>query len=111
MSDSKVRKWVKFKDGRTNVHDDEELSGQPSVITDDLMQEVEAKIRENRRYPIVTFSSEFADVSQSVLYKIVIEDLDFKTLFSRWVLRLLIVIHKEKGVFIRLFDSLRGRRG
>ncbi|GFU83731.1 HTH_48 domain-containing protein [Trichonephila clavipes] len=45
MSDSKVRKWVrKFKDGRTNVHD-EELSGQPSVITDDLMQEVEAKIR------------------------------------------------------------------
>ncbi|GFT61514.1 dimethylglycine dehydrogenase, mitochondrial [Trichonephila clavipes] len=40
MSDSKVRKWVrKFKDGRTNVHD-EECSGWLSVITDDLMQAV-----------------------------------------------------------------------
>ncbi|GFU12837.1 hypothetical protein TNCV_3574021 [Trichonephila clavipes] len=47
-SDSKVRKWArKFKDGRTNVHD-EECSGRPSVITDDLMQTVETKIRENR---------------------------------------------------------------
>ncbi|GFU23578.1 HTH_48 domain-containing protein [Trichonephila clavipes] len=44
MSDSKVRKWVrKFKDWRTNVHD-EERSGWPSVIIDDLMQAVETKI-------------------------------------------------------------------
>ncbi|GFW59994.1 uncharacterized protein TNCV_4864491 [Trichonephila clavipes] len=48
MSDSKVRKWVwKFKNGRTNV-DDEECSGRPSVITEDLIQAVETKIRENR---------------------------------------------------------------
>ncbi|GFV99935.1 hypothetical protein TNCV_3567261 [Trichonephila clavipes] len=43
MSNSKVRKCVrKFKDGRTNVHD-EERSGRLSVITDDLMQAVEKK--------------------------------------------------------------------
>ncbi|GFS85468.1 HTH_48 domain-containing protein [Trichonephila clavipes] len=62
MSDSKVRKWVrKFKDGRTNVHD-EERSGQPSVITVDLMQAVETKVRENRRFTITTLSLEFPDV-------------------------------------------------
>ncbi|GFU86550.1 HTH_48 domain-containing protein [Trichonephila clavipes] len=49
MSDSKVRKWVrKFRDKRTNAHD-EERSGRPSVITDDLMQAVETKIHENKR--------------------------------------------------------------
>ncbi|GFU67270.1 HTH_48 domain-containing protein [Trichonephila clavipes] len=49
MSDSKGRKWVKkFKDVRTNVHD-EKRSARPSVITDDLMQVFGTKIRENRR--------------------------------------------------------------
>ncbi|GFS69768.1 hypothetical protein TNCV_3006571 [Trichonephila clavipes] len=43
MSDSKVREGVKkFKDGWTNVHD-EERSGRPSVINDDLIQEVVTK--------------------------------------------------------------------
>ncbi|GFV50852.1 HTH_48 domain-containing protein [Trichonephila clavipes] len=41
--DSKVRKlFNKFKDGRTNVHE-EERSGRPSVIIDDLRQAVELK--------------------------------------------------------------------
>ncbi|GFV71582.1 uncharacterized protein TNCV_1397791 [Trichonephila clavipes] len=48
MSDSKVRKWVrKFKDGQTNVLD-EERSSRPSGITDDLMQAVEAEISEHK---------------------------------------------------------------
>ncbi|GFV88194.1 hypothetical protein TNCV_3243431 [Trichonephila clavipes] len=56
MSDSKARKLVrKFKDERTNVHD-EERSGRPSAITDDLMQGTETKIRENRRFKLTTFS-------------------------------------------------------
>ncbi|GFU27840.1 hypothetical protein TNCV_449471 [Trichonephila clavipes] len=53
MSDSKVRKWV--KDRRTNVHD-EERSDQPFVITDDLMQAVEAKICESRIFTITILS-------------------------------------------------------
>ncbi|GFV57537.1 HTH_48 domain-containing protein [Trichonephila clavipes] len=37
MSDGMVWKWVRaFKDGRTNIHD-EERSGRPSVITDELI--------------------------------------------------------------------------
>ncbi|PRD33037.1 UNVERIFIED_CONTAM: hypothetical protein NCL1_18637 [Trichonephila clavipes] len=48
MSNSKVRKWIwKFKDVRTIVHN-EEGSGLPSVITDDLKQAFETKIPENR---------------------------------------------------------------
>ncbi|KAL4706020.1 hypothetical protein ACJJTC_014242 [Scirpophaga incertulas] len=42
MSDGMVRKWVAFKDGRTNVHD-EERSGRPSVVNEDLVQKVDEK--------------------------------------------------------------------
>ncbi|KAL4704968.1 hypothetical protein ACJJTC_005453 [Scirpophaga incertulas] len=43
MSDGMVRKWVRaFKDGRTNVHD-EERSGRPSVVNEDLVQKVDEK--------------------------------------------------------------------
>lgn len=59
MSEGKVQKWVReFKNGRTNVHD-EERSGRPSVITDDLVAAVESKIREDRRFTISTLSLEF----------------------------------------------------
>ncbi|GFV50835.1 HTH_48 domain-containing protein [Trichonephila clavipes] len=54
MSSSKVRKWVRaFKDGRENDHD-EPLSGGPSVITDDLVNAVDEKISEDRRFTIST---------------------------------------------------------
>ncbi|GFY10930.1 HTH_48 domain-containing protein [Trichonephila clavipes] len=54
MSSSKVRKWVRaFKDGRENVHD-EPRSGRPSVITNDLVNAVDEKIREDRRFTIST---------------------------------------------------------
>ncbi|GFQ96234.1 HTH_48 domain-containing protein [Trichonephila clavata] len=46
MSDGMVRKWVRaFKDGRTNVHD-EERSGRPLVVNEDLVQKVDEKVRE-----------------------------------------------------------------
>ncbi|GFX10617.1 HTH_48 domain-containing protein [Trichonephila clavipes] len=48
MSDGMVRKWFSaFKDGRTHIHD-EERSGRPSVITDELIQKVDCKVKENR---------------------------------------------------------------
>ncbi|GFU22319.1 histone-lysine N-methyltransferase SETMAR [Trichonephila clavipes] len=56
MTDNKVQKWVrKFNDGRTNVHD-EECSGRSTLITEYLMQAVETKIRDNRRFTITTLS-------------------------------------------------------
>ena len=71
MSDSKVRQWCYFfKEGRTNVHD-EECSGRPSVITDDLAEKVNTTIRGNRRVTISELSLEFPQVSRSVIYDIV----------------------------------------
>uniref|UniRef100_A0A1B6GKI0 Mos1 transposase HTH domain-containing protein n=1 Tax=Cuerna arida TaxID=1464854 RepID=A0A1B6GKI0_9HEMI len=59
MSEGMVRKWVRaFKDGRTNVHD-EERSGRPSVITDDLIQKVDCKVKENRRFTISSLAENF----------------------------------------------------
>jgi len=54
-----VRKWVRsFKDGRDNVHD-KPRSGRPSVITDDLVRAVDAKLHEDRRFTIFTLSLKF----------------------------------------------------
>ncbi|GBL96467.1 hypothetical protein AVEN_229921-1 [Araneus ventricosus] len=59
MSGGMVRKWVRvFKDGRTNVNE-EERSGRPSVITEDLVQKVDGKVREIRRFTISSLSNEF----------------------------------------------------
>ena len=83
MSDSKVRKWVRaFKEGRKNVHD-EPRSVRPSVITEDLVNAADEKIRENRRFTISTLALEFPNVSRTTLHKIVSEKLQFHKLCSR----------------------------
>ncbi|GBL94829.1 hypothetical protein AVEN_197513-1 [Araneus ventricosus] len=67
MCEGKVRKWVRdFKAGRDNIHDDSR-SGRPSVIMDDMVASVEAKIIESRRFTISTLSNDFPEVSRSVL--------------------------------------------
>ncbi|GFX06281.1 histone-lysine N-methyltransferase SETMAR [Trichonephila clavipes] len=96
MSSSKVRKWVRaFKDGRENVHD-EPRSGRPSAITDDLVNAVDEKIREDRRLTISTLALEFPNVGRTTLHKVVSEKLKFRKLCARWVPRLLTEEHKLK---------------
>lgn len=96
MSDGMVRKWVRaFKDGRTNIHD-EERSGRPSVITDELIQKVDCKVKENRRFTISCLAEKFPAVSRSVLYEIVSERLNYRKLCSRWVPKMLSDEHKTK---------------
>jgi hypothetical protein len=49
MNRQNVRKWCReFHEGRTEVHD-EQRSGRPSLISDDLLQKIEGEIRANRR--------------------------------------------------------------
>jgi transposase len=44
MNGSSVRKWCRmFNKGRTNVHD-EERSGRPSLITEDLKKQIDEHI-------------------------------------------------------------------
>jgi hypothetical protein len=55
-----------FKDARTNIYD-EERSGRPSVVSDDLVQSVEEKNCERRRFTISEVSCEFPQISRTLL--------------------------------------------
>ena len=58
MNQQNVSKWCReFSEGRTDVHD-EQRSGRPSLISDDLFQETEGEIRSNRRVPTVSSPKE-----------------------------------------------------
>jgi hypothetical protein len=71
MSKGTVRQWCRmFKDGRTNVHD-EERSVLPSVVSDDLVQNVDRNMCERRRSTISELSREFPRISLTVLYEII----------------------------------------
>ncbi|GFY26728.1 HTH_48 domain-containing protein [Trichonephila clavipes] len=85
MSDGMVRKWVRaFKDGHTNIHD-EEQSRRSSVITDELIQKVDCKVKESRRFMISSLAEKFPAISRSVLYEILSERLNYRKFCSRWV--------------------------
>ena len=68
MSSSKGRKYVRaFKDSREDVHD-EPRSGKPSVITEDLVNAMDEKIRKNQRFTILTSALEFPNVDRTNLH-------------------------------------------
>jgi transposase len=85
MSEGTVRQWCRmFKDQRTNVHD-EERSGQPSVVSDDLVKEVDQKNCERWHFTISELLCEFTHISRTVLYDIITDGLGYHNFCSRWV--------------------------
>ncbi|KAL4142110.1 hypothetical protein QTP88_004631 [Uroleucon formosanum] len=96
MSHSMVRRWVRlFNEGRTNVHD-EERTGRPSLISDVLVQEVEKKIHENRRFTMTSLAKHFPQIFRSLLHEIVSIKLNFRKLCARWVPKILTDEHRVK---------------
>jgi hypothetical protein len=71
-----------FKYGRTDVHD-EERSGRPSVVSDDLVQSVDQKICERWRFTIPEISCEFPQISRTVLYEIITGRLGYHKVSKR----------------------------
>jgi hypothetical protein len=59
-----------FKDGRTNVHD-EERNGRPSIVSDDIVQSIDKNNCEKRRFTISELSCEFPHISRIILYEII----------------------------------------
>jgi hypothetical protein len=59
-----------FKDGRKDVHD-EEWSGQPFVVSDDLVHRVDQKICERWHFSISELSCEFPQNTLTLLYEII----------------------------------------
>lgn len=110
MNDGNVRKWCRlFNEGRTNIHDDER-SGRPTVKSEDLVQKVDDEIRQNRRFTIDELHEKFQQVSRSVIYAIVSEQLHYKKICARWVPKMLTDEHKTKRLahalsFLERYDK------
>lgn len=96
MSKQMVRRWCRqFSEGRQSVHD-EQRSGRPSLINDDLVELVRQRILENRRFTITELSNHFPQISRTVLHEIVTQHLQFKKVCCRWVPKNLTPEHKTK---------------
>ncbi|GFV85501.1 histone-lysine N-methyltransferase SETMAR [Trichonephila clavipes] len=96
MSDSMVRRWVRqFNEGRSEVHDDER-SGRPSLITEELVHAIDEKIKENRKFTISALAMEFPQISRSIMHEIVTDKMKFHKLCALWVPKILTDSHKTK---------------
>lgn len=96
MSDSMVRRWVRqFNGGRSDVHD-EERSGRPPLVTEELVHAIDDKIQENRRFTISALAMDFPQISRSLMHEIVTKQLKFRKLCSRWVPKILTEQHKTQ---------------
>jgi hypothetical protein len=64
MSDGMVKSWCRiFSEGRKNIHDDDR-NGRPSLVTADLLDQVNEKIRESIKF----IMSELSHISRTFLF-------------------------------------------
>jgi hypothetical protein len=66
-----------FNGGKTNVHD-EERSGRPFLITEDLRNMIDRHIRTNRRFTLDEIREKFPQIFRSLILEIVTEHLHYK---------------------------------
>jgi transposase len=98
MSEGTVRQWCRmFKDGRTNAQD-EERSGRQSVVSDDLVQNVDPEICERQRFTISELSYEFRQISLTVLHQIITVRIGYHEFCATWVLKMLTGAHKKQRI-------------
>ncbi|GFV34344.1 mariner Mos1 transposase [Trichonephila clavipes] len=106
MNESSIRKWcIQFKNGRTNVHD-EEKSLRPGIVTDELVAKVDEKIREIRRFIITELSLSFPQVSRTWLLQIVTQKLGYRNFCARWVQKLCAYIYTDHHKGQRIVAAL-----
>jgi transposase len=68
MNELSVRKWCRmFNEGRTNVHD-EERSGHPSLITENLKKQIDEQIQQDRRSALDKLREKFPQISRFLLH-------------------------------------------
>ena len=91
-----MTKWYReFCEGRTDVHD-EQRSGRSSLISDDLLQEIEGEIRANRCVTIRELQHIIPEVSKTTIHEDVTEKLGYRKFCPRWVPKMLTDSHKTK---------------
>jgi hypothetical protein len=93
-----VTKWCReFSEGRIDVHD-EQKSCRPSLISDDLLQEIEGEILANRSVTVRELYHIIPEVSKTTVHEAVTEKLGYKKLCARWIDKMLTDDHKTKRV-------------
>ena len=96
MNGQNVKKWCReFSEGRTDVHDDQR-SGRPYLISDELLQDVEGENRANRSVTIRELNHIISEVSKTTIHEALTEKLGYRKLCARWVPRILKDDHKTK---------------
>jgi hypothetical protein len=71
-----------------------EVVGWPSEVSDDLVQSVQQKNCERRRFTISELSYEFPQTSRTLLYEIIIVRLGQQKFWPRWVQKMPRGAHK-----------------
>lgn len=98
MNRTSVYKWCReFKNGRTSVHDDQR-SGRPSIVTDEIVEKIENALRDDRRVTVDELSAMFPQISRSLLHETITETLGYRKLSARWVPKRLTDQHKLNRV-------------
>jgi len=96
MNRQNVTKWCReFSEGRNDVHD-KQRSGRPSLISDELLQEIEGEIRANRRVTIRELHHITPKVSETTIHEAVTEKLEYRKTCASWVPKMLTDDHKTK---------------
>jgi transposase len=80
MNRQNVTKWCReFSEGRTDVHD-EQRSGRSTLISCDLLQEIEGEIRAKRRMTIKELHHIIPKVSKTIIHEAVTEKIGYTKL-------------------------------
>jgi hypothetical protein len=82
--------------GRTEVH--EERSGQPSVVSDGLVQSVDQKTGERRCFTISELLCGFPQISHTVLCEIITVRVGSHKFGTKWFPKMLTSVHKMQGM-------------
>jgi oligoribonuclease (3'-5' exoribonuclease) len=83
-----------------------EVVGRSSVVSDDLVQSVDQKICERRRFTISELSYEFPQILSAVLYEIITVRPGYRKICARWVPKIITRAHKTyrmTSAFVKLF--------
>jgi hypothetical protein len=96
MNRQNVTEWCReFSEGMTDVHG-EQRSRRPSLISDELLQEIEGEIRANRRVTIRELHHIIPEVSKTTIHETVTGKLWYRKLCARRVPKMLTDDHKTK---------------
>ncbi|XP_026811202.1 uncharacterized protein LOC113552537 [Rhopalosiphum maidis] len=98
MSDGSVHDWCrKFKNGLTDMHNEED-QGHKSIMTEDVVHQVDQFVRQNKRFTISELATRFFEISRTTLYRIVSESLGYHKFCASWVSKQLTDVHKTQRV-------------